>query len=111
MSDTRRPQVISSHGKSPELQFGRAKPGVVLVVGVNGGGKTTTIGKLAHKLNAQGRKGEVTCAWHVLCHDQAGACRQGPGGTIPTCLAGQHRAISVQSPAVSFPWRCQRAQL
>ena len=52
----RQAQVISSHGKSPELQFGRAKPGVVLVVGVNGGGKTTTIGKLAHKLNAQGAK-------------------------------------------------------
>ena len=49
-------QVISSHGKSPELQLGKSQPGVVLVVGVNGGGKTTTIGKLAHKLTAQGAK-------------------------------------------------------
>lgn len=30
------------------------KPHVVLVVGVNGGGKTTTIGKLAHAYRAQG---------------------------------------------------------
>jgi fused signal recognition particle receptor len=32
-----------------------ARPHVVLVVGVNGTGKTTTIGKLAHHLKAQGR--------------------------------------------------------
>src|SRR3984893_14034871 len=32
------------------------KPFVVLVVGVNGSGKTTTIGKLASKLAAEGRK-------------------------------------------------------
>ena len=31
------------------------KPWVILVVGVNGVGKTTTIGKLAHELRAQGR--------------------------------------------------------
>jgi fused signal recognition particle receptor len=32
------------------------KPYVVLVVGVNGSGKTTTIGKLAHRFGAEGRK-------------------------------------------------------
>ena len=32
------------------------KPFVILVVGVNGSGKTTTIGKLAAKLRAEGRK-------------------------------------------------------
>jgi len=31
------------------------RPHVVLVVGVNGSGKTTTIGKLAHRLQAEGR--------------------------------------------------------
>jgi len=34
----------------------RTKPTVVLMVGVNGVGKTTTIGKLATKLGAEGRK-------------------------------------------------------
>jgi fused signal recognition particle receptor len=33
-----------------------AKPFVILVVGVNGSGKTTTIGKLVSKLSAEGRK-------------------------------------------------------
>lgn len=32
------------------------KPSVVLVIGVNGVGKTTTIGKLAHNFNEQGKK-------------------------------------------------------
>jgi fused signal recognition particle receptor len=32
-----------------------ARPSVLLVVGVNGTGKTTTIGKLAHRLNEAGR--------------------------------------------------------
>ena len=38
------------------LVIGGAKPFVILVVGVNGSGKTTTIGKLASKLSAEGRK-------------------------------------------------------
>jgi fused signal recognition particle receptor len=37
------------------LVIGEAKPFVALVVGVNGSGKTTTIGKLAAKLHAEGR--------------------------------------------------------
>jgi fused signal recognition particle receptor len=37
------------------LVIGGEKPFVVLVVGVNGSGKTTTIGKLAAKLGAEGR--------------------------------------------------------
>ncbi len=38
------------------LMAGEAKPQVVLVVGVNGNGKTTTIGKLAHQLNGEGKR-------------------------------------------------------
>src|SRR5882672_7203132 len=38
------------------LVIGDAKPFVILVAGVNGSGKTTTIGKLASKLAAEGRK-------------------------------------------------------
>jgi fused signal recognition particle receptor len=37
------------------LAIGQSKPFVVLVVGVNGSGKTTTIGKLAAKFHAEGR--------------------------------------------------------
>jgi fused signal recognition particle receptor len=38
------------------LEIGGAKPFVILVVGVNGSGKTTTIGKLAEKFRREGRK-------------------------------------------------------
>jgi fused signal recognition particle receptor len=37
------------------LIVGGGKPFVILVVGVNGSGKTTTVGKLAAKLHAEGR--------------------------------------------------------
>jgi fused signal recognition particle receptor len=39
-----------------------ARPSVVLVVGVNGTGKTTTIGKLAHRLHEHGRSVVVAAA-------------------------------------------------
>ena len=41
---------------APALDFSSAKPFVLLVIGVNGSGKTTTIGKLAAKLAGQGKK-------------------------------------------------------
>lgn len=42
-------------GEGEELKMG-TKPSVILVIGVNGVGKTTTIGKLAAYLKAQGKK-------------------------------------------------------
>lgn len=39
-----------------QFEYGRQKPYVIMVVGVNGVGKTTTIGKLAHKLKQAGSK-------------------------------------------------------
>ncbi len=38
------------------FEYGSHKPYVIMVVGVNGVGKTTTIGKLAHKLKQSGNK-------------------------------------------------------
>ena len=40
---------------SPELNLS-TRPSVILVIGVNGVGKTTTIGKIAKQLTAQGKK-------------------------------------------------------
>ena len=48
-------QVLSAVAK-PLVIDGACKPFVVLVVGVNGSGKTTTIGKLASRFRAEGRK-------------------------------------------------------
>jgi fused signal recognition particle receptor len=50
--DTGRGQIWHSNGQRETLP----KPAVILVVGVNGTGKTTSIGKLAHGYKAQGKK-------------------------------------------------------
>ena len=42
--------------ESTEIQFADSKPTVILVVGVNGSGKTTSIGKLANHLHKAGHK-------------------------------------------------------
>lgn len=42
-------------GDNPSLELSAAPPTVILVVGVNGVGKTTTIGKLAHRMKQQGK--------------------------------------------------------
>jgi fused signal recognition particle receptor len=48
-------KVLAPVAKPLEIEAARA-PFVILVVGVNGSGKTTTIGKLAAKYGAEGRK-------------------------------------------------------
>ena len=47
--------LLQEGGNSVEMDFSK-KPYVILVVGVNGVGKTTTIGKLAHLFKSQGKK-------------------------------------------------------
>lgn len=46
--------LLAERGGSAELALPDSKPAVLLIVGVNGGGKTTTIGKLAHRFGAEG---------------------------------------------------------
>lgn len=48
--------VLQPAGSNPELDLTGTSVGVILIIGVNGGGKTTTIGKLAHKLRQQDAK-------------------------------------------------------
>ncbi len=50
--ETGRGRIFHSNGASEPLP----KPAVILVVGVNGTGKTTSIGKLAHTYRSQGKK-------------------------------------------------------
>jgi fused signal recognition particle receptor len=47
-------EIAALFGEPPTLALGQ-QPTVILVVGVNGTGKTTTIGKLANRLRASGR--------------------------------------------------------
>ena len=47
-------KVLSQNNKP--IQFSKNKPLVILMVGINGSGKTTTIGKLAQKWKKEGKK-------------------------------------------------------
>ncbi len=56
-------EIVKIIGPSAkELVIGEHKPHVILVVGVNGNGKTTSIGKLAHNLRLSGKKVLVAAA-------------------------------------------------
>ncbi|CAO2196176.1 unnamed protein product [Urochloa humidicola] len=49
-------QLLTSKGGNSELNLGFRKPAVIMIVGVNGGGKTTSLGKLAHRFKKEGVK-------------------------------------------------------
>jgi fused signal recognition particle receptor len=49
-------RILKSGEKPLSIDFSQTKPFVFMVVGVNGGGKTTTIGKIAHQYSSQGKK-------------------------------------------------------
>jgi fused signal recognition particle receptor len=49
-------RVLKSGEKPLAIDFSRTKPFVIMVVGVNGGGKTTTIGKMAHQYSSQKKR-------------------------------------------------------
>jgi len=47
--------ILVTRGGDTTLLLDDNKPAVLMMVGVNGGGKTTSIGKLAHKFTAEGK--------------------------------------------------------
>jgi fused signal recognition particle receptor len=49
-------RILKSGEKPLSIDFSHVKPFVMMVVGVNGGGKTTTIGKIAYQYSSQGKK-------------------------------------------------------
>ncbi len=55
-------EIATLFGEPPRLELDAHHPAVILVVGVNGTGKTTTIGKLAQKLREHGREVTVGAA-------------------------------------------------
>jgi fused signal recognition particle receptor len=61
LDDALAEEIAAMLGEPPMLDV-RHRPAVILVVGVNGTGKTTTIGKLAQKLREHGREVTVGAA-------------------------------------------------
>ena len=55
-------EIAASFGGETSWVTPRGQPAIVMVVGVNGTGKTTTIGKLAHLLGSEGRKVSVAAS-------------------------------------------------
>ncbi|NP_001105732.1 chloroplast srp54 receptor 1 [Zea mays] len=49
-------ELLTSKGGNSELNLGFRKPAVIMIVGVNGGGKTTSLGKLAYRFKNEGVK-------------------------------------------------------
>ncbi|EMS57234.1 Cell division protein ftsY-like protein [Triticum urartu] len=49
-------ELLTTKGSKTELQLGFRKPAVIMIVGVNGGGKTTSLGKLAYRFKNEGAK-------------------------------------------------------
>jgi len=74
----------SSNGSGASSTSPESKPQVLFVVGVNGTGKTTTIGKLAHRLRQQGKK-VVLCAgdtFRAAAVEQLGVWAQRTGSEL-----------------------------
>src|SRR4030042_2966264 len=49
-------RILKSGAKPLSIDFSQTKPFVFMVMGVNGVGKTTTIGKIAHQYSSEGKK-------------------------------------------------------
>jgi fused signal recognition particle receptor len=61
-ADLLRAEIVQVLGPDQPLDLPDGRPAVILVVGVNGSGKTTTIGKLAAAFTAEGRSVMVVAA-------------------------------------------------
>lgn len=98
--------------KSRELVDAQSKPTVILVVGVNGSGKTTSIGKLSELLSAMGKSVVVVAAdtFRAAAREQletwakrTGArCIGGKDGADPAAVAfdGVNQAIEQSADSV-----------
>ena len=83
---------VNGESLSDKIHYNESGPTVILMVGVNGVGKTTTIGKLAHKYISEGKKvmliaGDTFRAGAVpqlkLWADRTGASFYGKENTDP----------------------------
>ena len=96
-------EVEALFGDPPVLGLAREGPTVVLVVGVNGTGKTTTIGKLARKLSRARPLGARRRRRHLPRRGR-GAARD-LGGAGRRRVRRRRRAARTPPPSPTTPWR------
>lgn len=94
--------LLTSKAKKTELQLGFKKPAVIMVVGVNGGGKTTSIGKLARRLKNEGAKILLAAGdtFRAAASEQLEVWAERTGSEIVVADGEKVKAQSVLSQAV-----------
>ncbi|XP_010278598.1 PREDICTED: cell division protein FtsY homolog, chloroplastic [Nelumbo nucifera] len=94
--------LLTSKGNKTELQLGFRKPAVIMIVGVNGGGKTTSLGKLAHRLKKEGTKILMAAGdtFRAAASDQLEVWAERTGCEIVVGEGEKAKASSVLSQAV-----------
>jgi len=83
--------------EAPLSLTAEAGPAVLLIIGVNGSGKTTTIGKLAHRLREEGRKVVIAAAdtYRAAAAEQLGVWADRAGAPLVRKEAGADPAAVV----------------
>ncbi|KAK8587967.1 hypothetical protein V6N13_086926 [Hibiscus sabdariffa] len=94
--------LLTTKGSNTELQLGFRKPAVIMIVGVNGGGKTTSLGKLAHRLKNEGAKILMAAGdtFRAAASDQLEIWAERTGCEIVVAEKENAKAASVLSQAV-----------
>ncbi|CAN4125799.1 unnamed protein product [Withania somnifera] len=94
--------LLTSKAPKTELRLGFRKPAVIMIVGVNGGGKTTSLGKLAHRLKGEGAKILLAAGdtFRAAASDQLEIWAERTGCEIVVAEKEKAKASSVISQAV-----------
>ncbi|KAI3449169.1 hypothetical protein Pfo_005834 [Paulownia fortunei] len=94
--------LLTAKGLKTELQLGFRKPAVIMIVGVNGGGKTTSLGKLANRLKKEGTKVLLAAGdtFRAAASDQLEIWAERTGCEIVVAEKENAKASSVLSQAV-----------
>ncbi|XP_073123456.1 cell division protein FtsY homolog, chloroplastic [Henckelia pumila] len=94
--------LLTAKKLKTELQLGFRKPAVIMVVGVNGGGKTTSLGKLANRLKKEGTKVLLAAGdtFRAAASDQLEIWAERTGCEIVVAEKENAKASSVLSQAV-----------
>ncbi|KAK6142845.1 hypothetical protein DH2020_023193 [Rehmannia glutinosa] len=94
--------LLTAKGLKTELKLGFRKPAVIMIVGVNGGGKTTSLGKLAHRFKKEGTKVLLAAGdtFRAAASDQLEIWAERTGCEIVVAEKENAKASSVLSQAV-----------
>jgi fused signal recognition particle receptor len=91
-------EALRAGRSDPSLTMAPAAPTVVLIVGVNGAGKTTFIGKLSERFRRDGKR-VLVAAGTRFAPGRSISCASGPNEPAPSSSAPVPAAIRPPSPS------------